>query len=1210
MIRQVLRIIICITIFFPFRLFSQIPTKVFEITDILVDGCDGSNEGKNEMVLFQIGPNPINASDLRVDGAPASGIITTGVWPTVANPWLGIATPPAKPAEIASINSTIVNCGKLIEPVGGILPAGKKVLMITSTDFNPAAHNFSTLSDTLYVIFQIAGNTAGHFVNYGLPAATRTLVLVHVPSSGADTVIYDRSLLVMQNGLIGAQDGGAVKFSFSGSATYYNNGCQAPYTPLSAAWTATAICQSSAPLNLNTLITGTVGGSWSGTGVSGNSFNPSGLSGLYTITYTIGYPPCQLTESHAMTVNPSIVPTFATSGPYCVGATPAALPTTSTNSITGSWSPATINTAAMGTTTYTFTPTTGLCASTATMSVTVNSNTAPVFTALGPYCVGATAGILPATSTNSIAGTWSPSTISTASVGTTSYTFTPTAGQCASTATMSVVVGTNIIPTFAALGPYCVGATSGILPTTSINSITGTWNPATISTASVGTTVYSFTPTAGQCANATTMSVSVNTNTAPTFTALGPYCIGATPPVLQATSVNGINGTWSPAIVSTSAAGTTTYTFTPTAGQCGTTATLTIAVNSLPIADAGPDVSICPSSSATLSGSGGGTYNWSNGETTASITVTPSSSTIYTLTVSNNGCTASDEATVTVSNIATVILTPSNPSICTGASVLLSASGLNSYSWSPTADLSSSTGSSVTASPSSTTTYTVTGSDGGGCTGSATITVNVAPITVIASSTDEHCGQSNGTVSVNATGPCGSGFTYLWDTPSQQTLQNVSGLPAATYTVTVNCGACVATTSAIVSFINGPTVSVTGSDASCGNSNGSASTAITGGNGPYSYLWNCSPTQSTATMLNVVAGNYTVTVTDANNCSATDDIIIADVAGPSATTLFISADSCNLSTGSAYVNVTGGTAPFQFAWNSLPPQNTQALNQVAAGSYIVTVTDANGCSSTATVMITSIAGPSVTVTSTNEICGQSNGTATATASQGSGNYTYLWSTVPAMSTQSITNLSAGMYIVTVDDGICSVTSSVNVNNIEGPDATMFINPKVVTTLDGLVYFSSQTTGSVISWVWNYGDGTFGTGEASNHTYVNVGTYMVTLTVTDSYGCTLTVTDSVILKDIITLYIPNSFTPDNDGLNDFFYPQGINIDPDNYVFDIYDRWGNIVFHTTEVDGKWNGTYMNKGKVPDDCILDVYVYRVVSKNELSKEKIYIGKVILLK
>jgi hypothetical protein len=320
----------------------------------------------------------------------------------------------------------------------------------------------------------------------------------------------------------------------------------------------------------------------SNNGITG-TWNPSTVSTasqgtvVYTFTPTAGL--CATTATMSVTVNQNIIPTFTQLGPYCVGATPGTLPTTSNNGITGTWNPSTVSTASQGTVVYTFTPTQGLCATTATMSITINNNPVPTFTQLGPYCVGSTPGTLPTTSNNGITGTWNPSTVSTANQGTTVYTFTPTQGQCGTTASMSVTVNQNIVPTFTQLGPYCVGATPGTLPTTSNNGITGTWNPSTVSTANQGTVVYTFTPTQGLCATTTTMSVTVNQNIVPTFTQLGPYCVGATPGNLPTTSNNGITGTWNPSTVSTTAQGTVVYTFTPTQGLCATTATMSVTVN-------------------------------------------------------------------------------------------------------------------------------------------------------------------------------------------------------------------------------------------------------------------------------------------------------------------------------------------------------------------------------------------------------------------------------------------------------------------------------------------------------------------------------------------------------------------------------------------------------------------------------------------------------
>src|SRR5262249_6625363 len=151
---------------------------------------------------------------------------------------------------------------------------------------------------------------------------------------------------------------------------------------------------------------------------------------------------------------------------------------------------------------------------------------------------------------------------------TTTYTFTPTAGQCAITTTLTITVNPKVTPDFAAIGPLCQGSTAPVLNGTSPNGISGTWSPATISTATAGITNYTFTPAAGQCANPQTLSITVTAQVTPTFTAVAPICSGDALAPLPTTSNNGIPGTWAPALNNTA---TTTYTFTPASGQCATT---------------------------------------------------------------------------------------------------------------------------------------------------------------------------------------------------------------------------------------------------------------------------------------------------------------------------------------------------------------------------------------------------------------------------------------------------------------------------------------------------------------------------------------------------------------------------------------------------------------------------------------------------------------
>jgi|688.fasta_scaffold02100_2 hypothetical protein len=263
-------------------------------------------------------------------------------------------------------------------------------------------------------------------------------------------------------------------------------------------------------------------------------------------------------------------PTFTQVDPICAGATLSALPTTSTNGINGTWAPALNN---MATTEYTFTPNMGECGTTTTMTITVNPILTPTFTQVDPICAGDSLAALPTTSSNSINGTWAPALNN---MATTEYTFTPNMGECGTTTTMTIVVNAPITPSFTQVDPICEGATLSALPTTSNNSINGTWAPAINNMA---TTEYTFTPNMGECGTITTMTIVVNTPTTPTFTAVAAICSGETLSALPTGSNNGINGTWSPALNNMV---TTTYTFTPDVGQCANSTTLQIVVNPLP----------------------------------------------------------------------------------------------------------------------------------------------------------------------------------------------------------------------------------------------------------------------------------------------------------------------------------------------------------------------------------------------------------------------------------------------------------------------------------------------------------------------------------------------------------------------------------------------------------------------------------------------------
>ena len=321
------------------------------------------------------------------------------------------------------------------------------------------------------------------------------------------------------------------------------------------------------PLNKTITITNLATGAVIATGTTtplSATVNPISTT-TYRATISDGTTSCY----NDFTISENTTPAFTAIPSICSGATLSALPTTSNNSITGTWSPA-LNSVA--TTIYTFTPVINQCATNQTMTVSVIPNATPTFTQVASICSGATLSPLPTTSNNNITGTWSPAINTTA---TTIYTFTPSLSQCATNQTMTISVNPNATPTFTQVASICSGATLTPLPITSNNSITGTWSPAINTTA---TTTYTFTPALNQCATNQTMTVLVNPRIIPSFEILNEICSGTPSFSLPNTSNNGVLGLWSPPFVLTNLEGNSSYTFTPNNQDCTLTTGVEIKV--------------------------------------------------------------------------------------------------------------------------------------------------------------------------------------------------------------------------------------------------------------------------------------------------------------------------------------------------------------------------------------------------------------------------------------------------------------------------------------------------------------------------------------------------------------------------------------------------------------------------------------------------------
>ena len=256
------------------------------------------------------------------------------------------------------------------------------------------------------------------------------------------------------------------------------------------------------------------------------------------------------------------VPSFDPIADVCEGGR-ATLPTTSKNGVTGTWSPAFDPN---NTTTYTFTPDAGQCATTQKLTVNIIKKTTPDFDPIADVCEG-TRITLPTTSKNGVTGTWLPAFDPN---NTTTYTFTPDAGQCAKNTTLKVNITKKTVPSFDPISDVCEG-TLITLPTTSKNGVTGTWSSPFDNTK---TTTYIFTPSVGQCATTQKLTVNITKKTVPSFDPIADVCEGGRA-TLPTTSKNGVTGTWSSPFDNTK---TTTYIFTPNAGQCATKADLEVGI--------------------------------------------------------------------------------------------------------------------------------------------------------------------------------------------------------------------------------------------------------------------------------------------------------------------------------------------------------------------------------------------------------------------------------------------------------------------------------------------------------------------------------------------------------------------------------------------------------------------------------------------------------
>ncbi|WP_431241760.1 T9SS type A sorting domain-containing protein [Flavobacterium sp. P21] len=464
--------------------------------------------------------------------------------------------------------------------------------------------------------------------------------------------------------------------------------------------------------------------------------------------------------------------------------------------------------------------------------------------------------------------------------------------------------------------------------------------------------------------------------------------------------------------------------------------------------------------------------------------------------------------------------------LATGSATVNVIGGTGSYyySWAPSG------GTSATATGLSAGTYTVTVTDDNTCTATQSFAITEPDelIASKASQTNIAChGGATGSATVSVTGGTGA-YSYSW-LPSGGTSATATGLRAGTYTVTVTDANSYTATQSFT--ITEPNELIASRDSqtniSChGANNGSATVVVTGGIGSYSYLWSPSG-GTTATATGLSAGTYTVTVTDANSCTATQNFTITEpdelVASKGSQTNI----ACHGgATGSATVNVTGGRGSYSYSW--APSGGTSATaSGLEAGTYTVTVTDANNC--TATQSFTIIEPTKLTATAvaqTNIACyGDATGSATVSVTGGTGSYSYSWSPSGGTSATA-TGLTAGTYTVTVTDAnSCTATQSFTI--IQPASSLSATTASVAVSCFGGGNGVASVSVSGGSPNYTYSWAPFG-GTAATATGLSAGDY--TCTITDSKGCTLTKTITVGTPDQISASITKTDVSCNGGSN--------------------------------------------------------------------------------
>jgi len=576
------------------------------------------------------------------------------------------------------------------------------------------------------------------------------------------------------------------------------------------------------------------------------------------------------------------------------------------------------------------------------------------------------------------------------------------------------------------------------------------------------------------------------------------------------------------------------------------------------------------------------TYAWSTGEQTQDITNIPIGT--YSLTVTDdNNCTISKSETVSQPNVLQLSTSKTDVSCNSGANgtIDLSVSGGTTpytYNWdngAVTQDLATLTAN----------TYTVIVTDANGCTETISETVSEpSALNLSAAITNVSCfGLSDGMLSLTKTGGTPA-YTLSATNTSGTTFTTYTGLPADDYLFTLtDAKGCIFQKTFTVTQPNQLASSPTKSDIQCnGTLTGSININPSGGTPNYTATWTDGATGLNRSGLNF--GEYTFELTDANGCKISDKVTILDVPPLLVDTILLQDVSCD---GSAMAEIKvsgiGGTPAYQFNWSDgFVGANRSNLS---ANTYTLNLQDANGCITQAKFDIRNVSSPNFTIVVEPTICDELSTSFTISDITFTPTITVLTNPNNLVITGRDGTYSArakafDTYVIEVKETneICTTTHTESITYNQNPRADfVYTGDLPLTTLNTNVQFINQSQGATsYVWILGFADST-STDVNPNIDYPDetTGAYRVCLDAISNAGCSNLRCYNIEIKEVETVFVPNAFTPLNDdGRNEIFIPVVNGLLTSQYLFEVYDRWGTMVFSTRDPNQGWDGFYKNK------------------------------------